>query len=275
MPRVDGFLYSINFGYIASSLAIICAAMFFLGHRHKIIYLVGFIAASLAMLFSGTRGALIAYLITSFIISAFNLRKGNIKVVVIFSLIITLCLYALYGFNKSFSSRINNTISKVEAILNQDKGFTSVNARFEIWKSVLYMTKDNLWLGTGYNERAQKLQELIKQGKISKDIPFGKGHRNHGHNEVMEALVSKGLFGVLALLAFYWAFLRLFFKKAVGKKSETQYIAAVCGFLFVLQFILCGLTEAPLLRNAISAFFIVTVSFFIASLADKPIFSPD
>ena len=118
--RVDGFLFSIDFGYLACSLAFICLA-FLRASKYKIINLLGFSAAIIATLLTVTRGAIFAIpilLIMTLLLAykdKFSLLK-TIGFILIFSLICTL----FYQFNQTIKSRIDYTINEVTFIMSGD-----------------------------------------------------------------------------------------------------------------------------------------------------------
>jgi len=72
----------------------------------------------------------------------------------------------------------------------------SVGARLEMWRSALYIFKQNPIFGVGEGNFKEKNTELINKGLInSKTIEF-----LHPHSEYLSTLVEQGLVGLCALL---------------------------------------------------------------------------
>ncbi len=250
-PRVDGFLFSINFGYLACSLAFLCL-VFFKESQHKIINLMGFSSAIIATMLTVTRGAIFAIPILLFITLFFIYRdKLTIKKFVLFALSLFAIGILFYQFNPNIKQRIDYTAFEVQAIAQGDTAAAaSSGGRLQLWNGAIEAFKGSPLVGETYQKR-----EIINQ-KIYADSDYKNKvilvTRAHAHSQYFEVLASAGLLGLSALLLYLIMPLAYYFYLFSKNKNNTF---ALCGTIFTTGICIFALTEVLLQGNLISTFY--------------------
>ncbi|EGR0260341.1 O-antigen ligase family protein [Vibrio cholerae] len=264
MPRVDGFLFSINFGYLAAALAIISFGLSFTQTQFKHYLYLSAIAATVATTLTLTRGAILTLPLVFMLFFIVNVRKLKFKQTLFFTLVGFLLLSASYQISPRIQERVDFTIFEISGIAsNNVHAAASSGGRLQLWYAALEAFKRNPILGTTYSERESLNIELFKEGKVDEwtsTVP-----RGHAHSQYFEAIASNGTFGILAIFAMLVLPFGLFlndYRKTGSPISQT-------GYLFVFGFIIFCLTEAPLQANLIGTFYGFMVAIFYAYIAAK------
>lgn len=259
-PRVDGFLFSINFGYLACSLAALnlCLTP---NSKHKVLLIIGFILASIATMLTLTRGAILALPILIMIFLFFNRASLNKKYLGISLLLAILTSTLTYQFSTALKSRVDFTITEANAIFSGNvKDAPSAGGRLQFWYAAMQAAKESPLRGLTYPERMTLNQQLFEQGKVLHWV--ANLTRGHAHSQYFEMLASNGL-PAIAVIAL------LFLVPLVLLSRSHQHIFAVTGFVFVVGIALFGLTEVLLQANLISVYFGIFLAFFLASCPES------
>jgi O-antigen ligase len=213
---------------------------------------------------SGSRGSLLSILVVIFSYAAINfffLNKKKGVLIFVFSLIFMAAF--LLVFQDSMQDRIVDGFQNAKNYLNGDtRTGTSVGYRFELWKASKLIFMENPMLGSGNIGSANKLKDLITEGKIEPYL----ADRQHHHSDYIEALVTRGLLGLLTVLMIYFVPLYLFWKKI---KSQTA--LALPAFLFIISYMVCSFAEVPL-RNGFSlVFYFMMTTIFVSQVYSNPL----
>ncbi|MBJ6906123.1 O-antigen ligase family protein [Vibrio cholerae] len=264
MPRVDGFLFSINFGYLAAALAIISFGLSFTQTQFKHYLYLSAIAATVATTLTLTRGAILTLPLVFMLFFIVNVRKLKFKQTLFFTLVGFLLLSASYQISPRIQERVDFTIFEISSIAsNNVHAAASSGGRLQLWYAALEAFKRNPILGTTYSERESLNIELFKEGKVDEwtsTVP-----RGHAHSQYFEAIASNGSLGILAI----FAMLILPFAVFLNDYRKTGCPISQTGFLFIFGFIIFCLTEAPLQANLIGTFYGFMVAIFYAYIAAK------
>lgn len=251
VERVGGFLFSINFGYLACSLAFLCL-VFFRQSTHKVFNFIGFGCAIVGTFLTITRGAIFAIPIL-LAISLIVMYKDKLSFTnVITTLFIVSALFTLaYKFNDKINERINFTVYEAKELL---KGNTakaeSTGGRIQLWHGAIEAFKKSPMIGLPYHQREAINKQIYQHSRYKNSVILTK--RGHAHNQYFEVLAAAGILGVLALMS-YLLLPMIFY--AMRYKKNTANICALNGFVFTLGFALFGITEVPLEANSISSFY--------------------
>ncbi len=135
---------------------------------------------------------------------------------------------------------------EVQAYLNgrtNDSSGTSVGQRLEMWRVGATLIPGHLLLGVGKQGYLDGKQALIDAGKANPAI----APHTHLHNDYLDALVKRGVPGLLATLAVLFAPLWLFGRHIRGSGAVQPYAAA--GVLLSTCYIVFGLTQAFFTHN--------------------------
>jgi len=164
--------------------------------KKKIAYLFPAALSLFAALLDMGRGALIGSIIALVILTylLFKEKKSYIAIIV---LLITFLLGAFLSQTKLPKfNKIGSTFSETISYFNEGKVRGSLDARFEMWKTALYISKNNFFLGVGVTNYKKEKEKLIEIDKIDPAIE----RFNHPHSELLSSLVNQGIFGLVILV---------------------------------------------------------------------------
>jgi O-antigen ligase len=255
MPRVDGFLYSINFGYLACSLAFLSLTLSKDSCNKNFLY-VSFILACYSTLLTLTRGAIFAIPILLIISIFYYNKKNRIKNIAILAISATLLFSAAATFSTRIQERLNFTVQEAQFIANGAvTDASSSGGRLQLWYAAYRSFLERPLVGLTYTEREALIVKLYKAGNIGEwptTVSMG-----HAHNQYFELIASNGIWGILALLMMIFSPMYYFWKNI--PRSNFAY----SGFIFILAFSIFCLTEVPLQQNLISTYYAFMLVIFI------------
>lgn len=148
--------------------------------------------------------------------------------------------------HSDFRQRSDLAEKEVQAYLNErtaDSAGTSVGQRLEMWRVGLTMIPGHLLLGVGKQGYIDGKQALIDAGQANPMI----APHTHLHNEFLDALVKRGLPGLLGTLAVMLGPLWLFARHLGGANAVKPY--ALAGVLLCTSYLAFGLTQAFFTHN--------------------------
>lgn len=250
MDRVDGFLYSINFGYLATALLCLSSSLAIFNRQLRPWLVLAALASCAATFFTFTRGAIFAIplLITFSLMISWKHINWKMTLTVV-ALLITTSI-GTYTFSSSVKKRIDYTVKEFVNIEKGDlKAATSSGTRLYLWAAAIEAYKESPIIGLSYQEREALNKKLYDEGKINdyvRDLP-----RGHAHSQYFEMLASTGSLSFIGIFMMLILPLFIFVKHFWHTESSWGFIGAT----FVAGFMLFCLTEAPLQANTISAFY--------------------
>ncbi|WP_150138401.1 O-antigen ligase family protein [Candidatus Enterovibrio escicola] len=265
MVRVDGFIFSINFGYLSCSLLFLAFSLLS-DSKHKNWLYISMILSLFSIISTNARGAIFSVPIILIASVVYLYHTIHLKIVALVSLSIILGFVCLYFLSGNFKERINFTKHEFSNIASGNIGkAVSSGGRLQLWKSATEAFKASPLIGSTYSKRECIIKKLHSKGDVTS---WTEGvARGHAHSQYFEMLASNGLLGVIAISLILFAPSIYFFKKRKQVNNKIAYV----GFLFVIGFIVYGLTEVPLQANLISsyyAFIVVT----LVSLQENMVF---
>ncbi len=269
--RVDGFTFSINFGYLSASLFALSLSFLNLYKNNywKLLILFSTLLSLFCVLSTGTRGAYIAIPVILFIYLSLTLSKKYLFI----ALIITLSSSVFIAFNyKNISNkeRIQDAVFSFKNfdMNNEQWAHTSIGTRFVFWNVAWQGFLDSPLRGKTYQERIDFYNKLVKEGRVF-EVRWGDVNKNyaHAHSEYFEALISKGIFGFLATLGVLFTPMIFFFMKKPNARIDSS--IRIAGILFIISFMIFGLSEAPLLASQISVYYPVIVIILWSTLRNS------
>jgi O-antigen ligase len=244
--RAGGYNNPIQFGDIAMLFACVLLAGFSWAKQHSrsmVIIFVGCIMSGiLASLLSGARGG---WLALPFALALFYVVNGfhtNTRNSVSFILVI-LCaaVFAYYFLPPDIVQiRISYAISDIQQYLQTNNTNTSLGARMVLWQASLPLIAEQPLLGWG------SVANYVNFSSDSADV-FQRF--NHFHNDILDALVKRGLLGGLALLVIYVLPAILFYRQ-LKQCSPTKQPFACAGLILVIATFVFGLTQSFLSHSS-------------------------
>lgn len=257
-PRVNGFLYSINFGYLSCSLAFLSLCLVNIGKRRTAL-IVAFSIASLSTILTITRGAIFA--IPMMLAAYYLLYWRHVKIRHIAILLVSLSTISAItvSYNQLIKNRITLGIHNMAVVVQGEKATNiAIQGRIELWKAATKAAELSPIIGLDYTQREELNRKLYKEGKVSKWVTGVE--RGHAHNQYFEMLASSGALGVIAMISTLFLPCLIFFRHYI--KTQCPIAATAC--VFVLGFIIFGLTEVPLQANLISSYYGFMLALFFA-----------
>lgn len=253
-----GRMWSINpIPYATFSASLSIAAFYYLLQSKSwkccLIWLSTFIAATLPLLYSQSRGLWLALAVTV-IVLIIKLLCSNKKSIYLLLPFILASSAAYYVSQDKIIPRIESTKIEVEQIMQGNLN-TSIGLRLQMWKAAIILAKESPLIGLG-NRHIERKKELVEQKIISSQvIPF-----THYHNQFLNELVKYGIIGLLLLLC------SIFLPFYYLKKNNNQYTWP--GILIIGVYIIASLTDVPF-QHAQTLIFYFLLMYLLLSKACK------
>lgn len=220
-----------------------------------ILQIIGLISAFVAMLFAGSRGGWLTFIVlTLFYLFFYQFRK---MLLLKFSLLIILLLgfgfimskqeYLVKGVYKGTLNYFNKTKNQLD--INDQ---TSVGIRLRQIDAGIKAWLNKPLLGYGAGGSSIGVNEEVLKGSVSKYLwhPRAGSTNSHLHNNYITTLVDKGIIGFFLQLYFF-----LFIFYTFYRYRDKSLNLSFMGMIFVLAHLSFSLTEVPFIRNNHTAIF--------------------
>ena len=281
VSRASGFAPTNKFGLIAITMTLMCvsgliwASASFHSKRLKIsisfLLIAGMFSGLIAAMLSGSRGAWLALLPSTFIYLLLVLRMLNTKQIFLTSG--GLVIFAAFLFYilpvGNITDRLNTVGTQLNSYIEGDFSGGSVGYRLEMWKGASFLFIERPFIGwgeLGYSLKMEELEdkEVLQQGTAS---------YTHAHNDWFNTLAKKGITGAFILLAVYLTPGLFFTQRAVraakGDTFDTSTFAlAIAGIVFILSFMSGGIAQVTFNRNIGVMFYGFMVAALVGILAN-------
>lgn len=248
--RASGSTNPIQYGNIASLLAILGACGLVWASRQPkskawiSLLSAGVVGSLIASLLSESRGSWIALPLCVCIGIALLVRENSIRhacYLLFGSIAVVGCLW--FGPHSVLKQRTELASTEVSGYTKSSDAATSVGIRLEMWRVGLGMMPGHWLAGWGKQGMVAHKQALIDQGLTSPAL----AEHTHLHNEYLDAMVKRGIPGLLATLLLFLVPLGLFATLAISSRSKTIY--ATAGVMLVSSYMAFGLTQVFLSHN--------------------------
>lgn len=214
-----------------------------------------------ASVLTGTRGAWLAVPIV-LVIYLFDLayffRWSAVKVAGYALMALLLIAITAYQ-NPIIKSRYDLAVNETQLFFHptpesrQKAEDTSVGQRWLMWSNALYMIQIKPWLGWGKKGYLDFKNERILNGEVLPQI----AKYTDAHNDYLDALAKRGLFGLLSLLALFILPFILFTNILVNGSFE-QRSFALSGVVMIIGYAISGLTCTFMTINMDVMFYSIT-----------------
>ena len=227
----------------------------------RILKILGFAAGLAASLASGSRGGWLAIPVFIAIFFYFKVTRVSLKMVAVSLVSAILAITIVYSASSTFHQRVNELANDV-ATFDQGNRDTSTGIRWQLYKAAVDVFMRHPIFGVGPEGFAAEMKPMVDAGKITpKAAELGRGEV---HNDILSRAAGMGLFGLLAILAIYFAPLNLFWR-ATRSASEKIKRTGILGIAFVSGFFVFGLTVEFLNLTMAAAFYSFTVAVLLAA----------
>ena len=248
MQRADGFLFSINFGYL-NAILMTLALVLMAGSPRRWWLALAALAAAAAVLLSGARGAWLVIPVALVLVGLAYAPRLGWKWLVAGAVALPLLAVVVVTQVPEVERRYQQTVSEVQRIQSGNLN-TSVGYRFQFWYAAMEAFKQRPLIGLSYPEREALNAELQERGEIA---PFvGQSSRGHAHSQYFEMMATGGLIGLLALVG-YLVVPGVYHARTWWRDRENVY--AMAGLGLTVSVAVCGLTEVLLQQEMIAAMY--------------------
>lgn len=195
-------------------------------------------------LFTGSRGSWIALPLCLLIAIRFCGATGK-RLVVIGTIAACAIVAILWMVPESqFKARTEMAVTETDSYINTGETDTSVGARLEMWRIGLIMLPQHWLAGWGKQGMIRHKAEMVQQGLAAPSV----SDHTHLHNEYLDALVKRGLLGLMALLGLFLTPLVLFFRH-LRHHDRIVRDYALAGTLLMVCYLTFGLTQSFMTHN--------------------------
>lgn len=248
--RADGFLFSINLGYLSSAMAFLAASLIRGSHR-KTWLLIAALAGVITCLLTLARGAILAVPLMLVLLLLLNAdRLGWKAISAAFVAMVTLALVS-YATLPSVEHRVAYSIAEFTNLAEGDiEEAVSAGGRLQLWTAASHAFLERPLVGLSYDEREAQIAELVEQGVLT-DWVLGVG-RGHAHSQYFEMAATGGVLGLLALLGYLVAPAIYHWRLYRRDRGNPWAQAAL---VFTAGFVIYGLTEAAIHHEMMTTFY--------------------
>ncbi len=214
------------------------------------------------ILTSGARSAYLALLASILVSLVYYFRARNS---VLFTIVAIVIIAVGYFQMDVVKHRVDRAVSDVDDYFSylhehpdtrNKYGDGSVGARLELWRASALAASEQPVFGVGRYNFIDKVKEYAREGRIHNAA----ARHRHSHSAYFEALASKGILGLAALLTLYFYPLYFF----VGTRRESRE-SAFAGVLLILIISIASLTDpSPVYRNTFTALFLSYLTILFA-----------
>ena len=278
-PLADGAYHKIVFGDTATLLAaLLAAAMITLPMKswQYAACIAAILAGLYASVLSLTRGAwlLIPVLAVGWLWMFRHriARRGwiVIGIIAVFSVIV-----AVAWAPASIKQHMMRGVQNLETYQEDPSTPTSWGIRLNLWRDSITIFTEHPLLGAGLGDLSVARQDLAKRGLANKVYLEG----NQAHSIYFQALATRGLVGLLALLVCVLILpLWYFYRRWPEAVTPWQNFYVLGGVTTILAFAMFGLSEGWLTRNPFLntyAMFLVVFMSGTAANFSQPLAVPD
>lgn len=215
---------------------------------YKVLAVLSFVAAIMAVGFSYTRGAYVGLSCGVIAVAMFSSKK-TAKFIFMMGVVL---IFGVFFIDSDLTLRMRSIFSPTQSSIT----------RMYIWSANLAMFRDHWLFGVGYNYNTYAIMPYYK----ALNIPPQYWANSHAHNNLIQFLGGTGITGTLAYLLFTFKVFKLnisTLKTAVCVNPFSK--SLILGFMGLhVAFFTSGFTEATFRDSELRNLFIFFLVFFLA-----------
>lgn len=242
---------AIHYGNVSMLLGMLalCGLGWAREQRHRmtwsIFLLAGALTGVLGSVVSGSRGGWLVLPVCGCLFSYYYSKgRGARYLTTMLGTLLAAFILAYTLPNSPVPERVAVAVNDIKQFQDSDNVTTSIGQRMEMWRTAGSLSSNNIWLGMGRNGYLAAKQQMADEGKMDKVI---KNYTN-AHNDYLDALVKRGIIGVLALLALFLVPFALF-ASALRRGGAAAQPYALAGVVLCTCYMIFGLTTSSLTLN--------------------------
>lgn len=242
---------SYDIGFISLTLILLCYSFLIKG-KVSYCYLVLSLLTLFLLILHGSRGTWIGIPFAFLVLGVFYFKTQAKKLMLAFGLSACFIIINLVIPNSPILSRMQNLQADTQHIQNNNYQNSS-GIRLYLWKNSIELFQQAPVIGVGMHEIELDNCRLHDQG----DLPTC---FQHMHSIYFHELAANGLLGFLGLLLTFCTAIMFFLKNIFNRDDKIKNLA-LTGLIFVIYYMLCGLTEYYLFfKNTTYLFYWVVAS---------------
>ena len=250
LPRVDGFLFSINFSYLSCAMGFLALGLV-RGSSRKGWLLLAAASVLVACVLTLSRGGIFAIPLLLVLLVVLNLDRLGWKVPLAGLAALAVMSWGAYATVQPIKDRVDYTLDEFGHIADGNiSSAVSSGGRLQLWVAASHAFAERPLVGLTYEEREALNAELVELGVVTDWVL--RVSRGHAHSQYFEMAATGGLLGLIALFGYLVVpgvyQLRLYWQD----RSNTYAMAAV---LFTSGFAAYCLTEVAINHDLMVTFY--------------------
>lgn len=220
--------------------------------------------AIVACVLTQTRGVWLAIPVLSLCYAAYFSQYVSKKMVCM--LLVSMCLLLAILTQMSFvKSRIDVTLDNIERYQENSDGRSSLGVRLDMYKASLILFHERPLWGHGLGVFKEKSKLLREAGLLGNNVHKQVGTRRTPHNEFFQALIERGLFGLLVTVLLFLIPAYIFYRalKSVSRRGRYYGLSGL-GMLLVL--FVAGQTGTLFNHNLFTNLYIIVILLFVSQI---------
>lgn len=242
---------SYDIGFISLCILALCYAFYIKG---KVAYvtLILSILTLFMLILHGSRGTWLGIPLVLAVLSLFYFKTQPKKLMLTIGMFILFIFINMVIPHSPLKSRIEHLQADTHSIENNNYQ-NSAGTRIYLWKHSVELFKQSTLIGVGMHEIELENCRLFQQGKLPMCF-------QHMHSIYFHELAANGILGLIGLLVTFASALIFFIKNLFSSNTKIKQIA-LTGLVFVLYYMVCGVTEYYLFfKNTTYLFYWVVAS---------------
>lgn len=231
-----------------------------------VLMVAGCLAGVAGSIISGSRGGWLALPICTVILAVhYSRQHGKRYLLGALATLAALVAMAYVVPSSPVRERTIAAMNELNSFETTGNIYSSVGQRFEMWRSAWYMSSENILVGIGRTGYLAEKQEMAAEGRmnaVARDF-------TNAHNDYLDALVKRGLIGLLTLLALFFLPMKLFIDALRHAAPQVQPVA-MAGIILLTCYITFGLTTTSLTLNIGIVMLIFPLVILWSLLHDQP-----
>jgi O-antigen ligase len=229
----------------------------------RVCLLLAMILGMVACVLTQTRGVLLSLPLLALLYGYYLYRKGDRKYLLAF--LVGVFLIFLGASQSSFvQKRIDTTVLNVERYMAGD-GISSLGVRLDMYKACMILFKESPVFGHGLGVFREKSKELKDAGSLGDKVHDEVGSRKTPHNEFFQAVIERGLIGLLVTMFLFIVPGLIFYRATISSDRDVSFYG-LSGMSLLVVFFVAGQTGTLFNHNLFTNFYIIMVLLFVSQI---------
>jgi O-antigen ligase len=233
------------------------------GYVAKLFLVMAVFMGLIGCVLTQTRGVWLALPLLVLLYGYYTYKRGDKRYLI--AILLGGSLLLGLGFQSDLvQKRIDRTVKNIE-LYQSGNGKTSLGTRLDMYKASLILTKERPVFGHGLGVFREKSKELKDSRVLGNNVSSEVGMRKTPHNEFFQALVERGLIGLITTVLLL-AVPGYIFYRAVKSRSDSITFYGLCGLSMLTVFFVAGQTGTLFNHNLFTNFYIIMVLLFVSQI---------